>query len=196
MIQFLESGAFRLFCYLLAALGAVLAARREHAIHNESPNPGRWHLFWLAIGSTLAALGVARGTPLSRTIAGLVKGQVRGAGLYELRGPYQLAILVALLPICGVVTVAALQRIPTDRRQEFLPGSVAMIAVVAFAFSRFVSLHQLDAVLDRRDLGGIRLGALLEVVLLAFVTGATSWSMARRRSGADECRPKAAADVG
>ncbi len=196
MIYFLESGTFRLLCYFLAALGAVLAARREHARHPESPNPKRVPLLWLAIGSTLAVLGVVRGTQFSRLLADVVKGQVRGAGLYELRGPYQLAVLVALLPICGVVILVVLRGIPADRRREFLPISVAMIAVVAFAFSRFVSLHQFDAVIDRRDLGGIRLGALLEIVLLAFVMAATSWTMAPTRSGTGESAPKAAVDAG
>ncbi len=73
----------------------------------------------------------------------------------------------------GVVAVA-LRRVP-ERRSRYLPVAVAFFSIVGFATVRFVSLHEVDRLLARRDIGGIRLGTLVEFSLLALATAATIW---------------------
>ena len=55
----------------------------------------------------------------------------------------------------------------TTRDARYLPHVILLSTILAFAAIRLVSLHQVDTVLYRRDVAGVRIVALVELGLLA-----------------------------
>jgi hypothetical protein len=62
--------------------------------------------------------------------------------------------------------VTALWRVPA-RRRRYLPAALAVFTLMCFIGVRLISLHQIDAVMYRRDLAGARFGAVAELAILA-----------------------------
>ena len=67
------------------------------------------------------------------------------------------------------------------------PGAVVspLIETMADPAIRIVSLHQVDTVLHRTHIGGVRVGTLTELVLLVVASVATFWVPVGRRSTPD-----------
>lgn len=125
---------------------------------------------------------------MARSIADFGRGQVRGFGWYSLRGQYQQLTLGVLVAIWFVLVVVVIWRIPPSLRARYAPATIAILTVIAFALSRLVSFHRFDVLLDRRDIGGMRLGDVMEVVLLVMLVITTYRSTTnrhgiRRRAG-------------
>ena len=83
----------------------------------------------------------------------------------------------------GVAVVIAIWRVP-ERRRRYLPPALLVFTLVCFAGIRIISLHQIDAVLLRRDLAGAPIGIIIEhIVLLAIFTASLTMlvSSVRRR---------------
>jgi hypothetical protein len=53
--------------------------------------------------------------------------------------------------------------------------SVMVLTVGAYVAVRAVSLHQIDSVLYRRELSGLRVGTLIEYAVLLVAGAATMW---------------------
>jgi hypothetical protein len=64
-----------------------------------------------------------------------------------------------------VTVVIALWRVPA-RRRRYLPAALSVFTLMCFIGVRLISLHGIDALLYRRDLGGARFGAVVELALL------------------------------
>jgi hypothetical protein len=71
------------------------------------------------------------------------------------------------------VSVACL-RTP-ERRRRYLPMGLAVVTLAAFVAIRLVSLHQVDSVLYRRHIEGVRVGTLIELSLLLLTSVVTCW---------------------
>jgi hypothetical protein len=67
-----------------------------------------------------------------------------------------------------VVAVSLKNKPP--RRRRYLAHIVALSAIIAFAAIRLVSLHQVDSVLYRRDIGGVRIVSIVELLMLVAAT--------------------------
>ena len=159
----LDSGSLRVAAYcLLAALAAYWYARERVA----PPSPARWPTYWLLTAFLLLSMGVGRAGAIGDLVSELGREQARSSGWYEGRRSIQ-AVAVAVIAGAWVVSVVlAIWRVP-PRRRRYLPSVVVVSTLVMFATVRLVSLHQIDTVLYRRDIGGIRIVALVELMLLA-----------------------------
>jgi hypothetical protein len=188
----LDADAFRFACYVLAATAALVAFLVERRARSASGNPVLFPAFWLFQAVLLLAMGAAMASDAADAITDLGRERARADSWYFNRRTFQVPIVAAVGVAWLTSTFIAVWRIP-PRRRRYLPSVVLVGALVSFAAIRAVSLHQIDSVLYRTDLAGVRLVAILEIALLTALTAATAASVPRAIS-LIRSSPRAAAD--
>jgi hypothetical protein len=159
-----DSDGGRVLAYLVATAVALLAWWREH--RRGRSDPGLWSPFWLLSAAFFLAMAVARATDLGGLATELGRSEALEQGWYDERRRIQ-AYGAALVGAGWLVTVAvALWRVPA-RRRRYLPAALSMFTLMCFIGVRLISLHQIDALLYRRELAGAQFGAVVELAILA-----------------------------
>jgi hypothetical protein len=77
--------------------------------------------------------------------------------------------------------VVALWRAP-ERRRRYLPVALVVFTLMCYAGMRLVSLHQIDALLYHRELAGLKIDTVLELIGLGVALGSCVWAASRRRT--------------
>ncbi|MGI9598755.1 MAG: hypothetical protein ACR2QK_21505 [Acidimicrobiales bacterium] len=166
MNDLLETSAARFVAYGLAAAACFVAERRER--HQTSGRPGESrHGFWLAAGVLLVLLGTMRAVGVASVAADIGSAQARSLGWYDRRSPIQILVGAAVATGWLIAVVTVLRRVGPSRRRRHLAAAVVLLTIVVFATARFISLHRIDAFLERTGVIGIELGTLVELSLLA-----------------------------
>lgn len=165
--------------YVAAAIACFVVWNRLRSAADSDPSAARTGAFWLAAGILLAIMGVGRALGAT-LIADLGRRLARSEGWYDNRRPLQAAAAVGVT-ILLVAIVSALV-VSRRRRQELdVPMAIAMSALVAFAISRSVSLHEVEANLNGPKPLGLELGDWLELTLVLVAIGvATSRALQLR----------------
>jgi hypothetical protein len=161
----LDSGGLRVTSYLVVAAVALTWWRRERR-HPELASRSWWPTYWLTSAVLAATMAAGRLSSLDEIFGELGREQARSGGWYDARRPLQVVAVVVVGTVWLVGVVIAIWRVP-PRRRRYLPHAVVLSTVVGFALVRMISLHQIDAVLYRRDLGGVRIVSVVELTLLA-----------------------------
>lgn len=181
MVEILDSGGLRAAVYLVAAFVAVAIGARERT-HHDVDRLDLLPAFWFASALLLVLMGLARIGGVGDMIADFGRERAAADGWYEVRRVSQSigAIVVASAWLIGVLL--AIWRVP-PRRRRFLPVAIALFTLGCFAVVRVISLHHIDTVLYRTDIGGVRVVAIIELALLGatLATMATRWSIPTRR---------------
>ena len=170
MAELLDSGALRSGGYVVLAVFSVVIAVRERRVAAQAS--GRlWPTYWWLTAGVLLVVAVLHGTSLADLVAQVGRNEARDAGWYETRRSAQTVAVAGIAAVWVVSVVVAIWRVP-PRRRRYLPSAVAVSALLAFIAVRAISLHQIDALVYRRDLAGVRFVAVIELGLLV-VMGAT-----------------------
>jgi hypothetical protein len=162
MAEFIDSGALRVATYGVVALLAAwwgVRERREIA----ATGVDWWPFYWFLSASLLVVMGIGR--VVGDLVADFGRDQARSGGWYEARRALQ-AVVIAVALVWFVGVAVAVLRVP-PRRRRYLPHIVALSTLIAFAAIRLVSLHQVDTVLYRRDVAGVRIVAIADLFMLA-----------------------------
>jgi hypothetical protein len=162
MVDLLNSNALRVVAYGLVALLAGswgVRERRSIAMHNAE----WWPFYWFMSTALLAVIGAGRA--FGDLISEIGREQARSNGWYDTRRTVQAAFVIAVVVVWLLGVVIAVLRVP-PRRRRYLPHVILLSTIIAFAAIRLVSLHQIDTVLYRRDVAGVRIVALVELSLL------------------------------
>ena len=173
MLSWADTNWMRVVAYIVVAGLCFLAGRRQHA-----SDPGVWAPFWPMTAAVLLAMAVGRAGGIAEWIADLARSEARGDGWYETRRRYQAIVVGAIGAVWAVSVLTACWRIP-ERRRRYLPMMVVVMTIGAYVAVRMVSLHQVDSLLYRRDLLGMRIGTLTEYLLLAIAGAGTFWTPTR-----------------
>jgi len=80
-----------------------------------------------------------------------------------------MAVIAALGGALVAAVTIALGKVDATRRR-YLPEAIVVLALAAFAAVRLVSLHQVDALLYRRRIEGVKVDAVIELAVLAVAT--------------------------
>jgi hypothetical protein len=169
MLGWADQNWLRMVAYLAVAGLALLAARREPA-----DRVATWRPFWPLTASIFVVMALGRAGGLAEWVIGQFRGEAYEAGWYDERRPLQAAVVIAVGGAWLVSVAVACWRIP-ERRRRYLPMSVMVLTVGAYVAVRAVSLHQIDSVLYRRELSGLRVGTLIEYAVLLVAGAATMW---------------------
>lgn len=183
MAELLDSGALRSGGYVVLAVLSVVIAVRERRVAARSSGD-LWPAYWWLTAVVLLVVAVAHGTALADLVARFGRDEARAAGWYDTRRNAQTLAVAGIAAAWAVSVVVAIWRVP-PRRRRYLPSAVAVSALLAFIAVRAISLHQIDTLVYRRDLAGVRFVAVIELGLLA-VAGTT---MAVRLDPTRGCRP-------
>lgn len=73
-----------------------------------------------------------------------------------------------------MLMMTTIWRVP-ERRSRYLPASLVLVGLMCFAAGRTISFHYVDSLLYRRDIGGVRLVAPIELLLLSAAVASASW---------------------
>lgn len=162
----------RVIGYVLLVVLSFVALGRER--RRASEVDGVWPPFWMWTAGFLAVMALGRAGDIGSLLGDLGRGRAVDSGWYESRRPLQ-AVVVAALGVGWLVIVSvACWRTP-ERRRRYLPMGIMVITLAAYAAIRVVSLHQVDGLLHRRDIAGVRVGTVTESVLLIVTALVTLW---------------------
>lgn len=164
LIDALDSNALRVGAYLVAAAVAMWWGARERRYPDEQ-RVGSWPLYWFISAAVLAIMGLARSLGVAEVLGEVGREQARSGGWYDARRAFQAAAVGVVATVWMTTVVLAILRVP-PRRRRYLPHVVMLSAIVAFAGIRLISLHHIDTLLYRRDIGDVRVVAIVELLLL------------------------------
>ena len=110
----------------------------------------------------MSALLVARISGAGSALSDLGRQEALKGGWYWSRRPLQ-ALAVAVLGVASTLVAVALLRRAAGRAAQYLPAALCVLALVAFALTRLVSLHQVDTLLYRRPIVGVKIASIAEL---------------------------------
>ena len=168
--------------YATAGVLAVALGVVEHRANRRSES-GYWPTFWFATGGLLLLMALGRASDVGELLTELGRDQARSGGWYETRRSLQTWVIGGVAASWTTIVAVAVWRVP-ERRRRYLPSAIAVFTLVGYAGIRLVSLHQIDAVLHRREAAGVTIGALVEVGLLVLILAVTASRLPRRRDNA------------
>jgi hypothetical protein len=189
MVDVLDSSALRVVAYgVVALLTAVWGVRERRwiAVHRVD----WWPPYWFTSAALLAILGVGRAGAIGDRISEIGREQARSGGWYDTRRTLQAAFVIAIAVVWFIGVIIAVLRVP-PRRRRYLPHVILLSTIIALAAIRLVSLHQIDTVLYRRDVAGVRVVAIVELGLLAITALVTVVTARFPRDSSDLVQPLA-----
>lgn len=167
-----DSNAIRISGYVLVAVLVLVARRRED--RRVRGADGVWPAFWTVTCLFLLAMALGRAVEAGDLISTLGRSAADDGGWYGSRRPVQAAILIGVGALWFVAVTVALWRTP-ERRRRYLPVGLMVVTLAAFAAGRLVSLHQVDSLLYRTNVVGVRVSTVAELTLLSLTGLATLW---------------------
>lgn len=181
MLAWADDEWLRSAAYLMTAVACVVAARFDRGAS------GHWAPFWPVTAALFVAMTIGRTGQLAEWATEVARQRAYDDGWYPTRRRLQAAVAVAVGVLWAITVAAAIWRVPA-RRRHYLSIVVASLSAVAFVALRVVSLHQIDTVLHRREVEGLRVGTLAEYTINATTLGAVAWvplrAFDRRAAGA------------
>ncbi|MGE0600110.1 MAG: hypothetical protein AB7J35_09405 [Dehalococcoidia bacterium] len=152
------SDVVRFFALGILALSCFLAGRRSSAADRRALQ---------FMGGLAAILGLLLITDAIGASVEIVRSIARHDGLYQRRRPFQAAVIVAVVIAC-LLMLPALLRIARKTSRPIQASLVGMTMLCGFLVIRAISLHQVDAILNRRQgLPRLNLGDSVELILIA-----------------------------
>jgi hypothetical protein len=160
------SGVARLTAYGACAIVCAAVGVRERRQARDAD--ATRSVFWFATAVVLAALGVATAGDLGQLLADAGRREAAQHGWYGVRRSYQAAAVAALGGVwIGTLAVAVL-RAP-ERHRRYIPVAASVATLLAFDALRTISLHQVDWLLYRHEVGGLRIASAMELALILAV---------------------------
>jgi hypothetical protein len=176
VLSWLDTTWCSVLSYILALTITLLLGLSERRTCRISPSAtsSLWPGFWFATTILLLAMATGRATDSGELLAEFGRAQARSEGWYRTRRTAQAWVVGAIATAWIVTVFVAIWRVP-ERRRRYLPTAVVVVTLVCYAGARMISFHPVDAVLYRNDLGGARLGAVIEFAIVWCVIGVTAW---------------------
>lgn len=182
----LNSNEFRVLAYTVAAIACAVAGVREALRKRQKPE--LWPTFWFVTAAFFVVIATARVADVADLVTQIGRDTAIAQGWYDHRRKYQAMAVAAVTGIWFVAVVISLWRVPA-RRRRYLPAAVVAFSLLAFGGIRAVSLHQIDAVLYRRPIHGVKIDAIVELTGLVLAIALTFWQPRRDRRPAPSPPP-------
>jgi len=161
----LEDHTFQTTMFVIAALACLYAGSRSlRAAGGWSRRLATPTAFWFLFGSVLLFLAIAKLVGLQHLLGSQVRDFAREDGFYDVRRSYQRLANYAVVGFALLVFAGGIVIWVKKWFVMILPLA-AILVLLAFVAIRAISLHNVDTLLYRTDLLGVRVGALVEVIL-------------------------------
>jgi hypothetical protein len=162
------SGVILAFFYFGAAWLAHVAARR-------TPDSRAWRVF----SYILLALGINKPFDFQVLVTRFARGQALSEGWYGRRRVFQAAMILLVLALSAVVVVVGGRMV--RRSHEILLPFATIVYLLTLLLVRAISLHQVDAVMTRWRVFGLRVGLVLELMGIVTMILTTAFAIRRAR---------------
>jgi hypothetical protein len=172
MAAFLNSNELRVAGYVAVTVAALVAGWREHRRRDDEPS--LWPTFWWLTSAVLFLMAAGRAFGVSGLISDFGRHQALAGGWYDRRRKFQAVVVGGVGAIWLITVIVALWRVP-ERRRHYLPMALMVFSLMCFAGIRLISLHQIDGLLERRHIAGVKIGALTELIGLTVSIAVTFW---------------------
>lgn len=128
---------------------------------------GKLRIFWLGLSIILLLLAVNKQLDLQSALTAAGRCLSKAQGWYEDRRSVQIAFILAILVICGVIAAVLLW---VMRREIPLiwPALIGIVSLLAFIAIRAAGFHHFDQLIGF-EVGGIRMNAVLELGGIVFI---------------------------
>ena len=180
MLDMLNSNTWMVLTYAVVAALAAFTGIREQSAQASHRTLDLVPAFWFLTSTLFLTMAIAHACELGGAVADYARRGAYNDGWYDARSSLQVIAVGAVAVLWAIVTLLALWRIP-ERRRRYLPITIAITTLLCFSAIRLVSLHVVDTVLYRRNLQGVRVGVVVEFVLVAVAALVIDWG--RRRAG-------------
>lgn len=181
----MDPDLLRLGAYGLAAVVCLQVGCRERSEPPGLRPPGRWPAFLFMTAAVLLVMAAGATGHVDDWITDIGRRRARAEGWYDQRRDLQALLVGSVGVIWAAVTAIAIWRVP-ERRRRYLASALVVFTLMCLAGVRLTSLHQVDAVLLRRQIAGMRIGLALEMALLGLLVVTTYWHpFDERRGGRD-----------
>ena len=156
MAELAQSCWLPCFGYATAAALAAAVGRRNRQLGDEAS------LFWYMTSGVLALMAVGRVVDLGNALADFGRRTASSQGWSDMRRPVQAVTVLVIIILVSALASVAIRR-TSSRWNPDVAMTVVVTLLVGLAAVRSISLHQLDALLDRNWIG-MRVGVVLELV--------------------------------
>jgi len=170
----MDPDLLRLVAYGLAAGACLQVGWRERSVPPGLRPAGRWPAFLFMTAAVLLVMAAGATGHVDDWLTDIGRRRARADGWYEQRRDLQALLVGSVGVIWFVVTAIAIWRVP-ERRRRYLASALVVFTLMCLAGVRLTSLHQVDAVLLRRQIAGVTIGLALEMGLLALLVVTTYW---------------------
>ena len=165
LVNLLNSEWIGIASYVVAAVACICAGQRErHA--GSTPTAEVWPWFWTLAGGSLVLMAVARIGRVGGRLYFVGRREAEAGGWYGSRRPLQAFVVAILAVVALAIVIVGVRRIGVAGRR-YAPTLVMLFGLFLFSLIRIVSLHQIDSVLYRHPIHGVRVGPVLDL----FCTG-------------------------
>jgi hypothetical protein len=175
----LDSNGLRVLAYTVAAIACVAAGVRE--VRYKRGRPELWPTFWFVTGAFFAVIALGRASGIAGLATELGRETAINQGWYDQRRKYQAMVVATVTGIWFITVVISLWRVPA-RRRRYLPEAIVAFSLLAFGGVRAVSLHQIDAVLYRLPIHGVKIDAIVDLTGVVLAIALTFWQPRRDRA--------------
>lgn len=183
MFGWADANWLRVCGYVSVAVLAVVAARRGRGHPAET-----WKPFWVLTGGLFVVMALGRVGAVSDFLTTRVRELARSEGWYAARHGWQVIVVEALLLAFLLALIVVGLRMRASR-PRYVPMTMIVLVITAYAAIRLVSLHEVDTLLHRHRYAGVRLGAIAEYGLLVAAGVCALWTSAPAHPEADELAP-------
>ncbi|HEY8172408.1 MAG TPA: hypothetical protein VIH21_04920 [Dehalococcoidia bacterium] len=182
MSELLNSNGLRALAYLVAGLLCLVASTRE-VDAADSRTQQLVRLFWLGLAAMLVVLAFSRMFDLGPWLTDRGRDMAKAQGWYDERRRFQSRAVEAIL-LAGAmgVFIGVLWFFRAAYREHPL-AFIAAVYIVCFVLVRAISLHQVDSVLYRHPVHGVRVNALLELAGIGLMIAAAAVPLLRPGEG-------------
>lgn len=164
MAAILDTEAGRVVPYLLAAILCAALGWRERRLQHRGRRDV-WPPFWF-LSAVFLLVPAAGHVGLGEIVADLGRRAARRDGWYQARRGLQALAVCGIAATWGIGVLVAIWGAP-DRRRRYLPSVMMLSGLLCFAAIRLISLHQVDTLLYRRSIAGVRFVVIVESVAMA-----------------------------
>jgi len=177
LANLLDSTRLRDVAYVVVAGLTIWAFVSERRLIGRDPgaNASIWPSYWLVTAGVVLAMAFGR-AGLADIVTEIGREQALERNWYEARREVQVVAVGLIGCAWFVAVVLAIWRVP-PRRRRYLPNVLAVATLVALAAVRLISLHHIDALLYRTDIGGVRFVAFAELGILAGTVITIVWAL-------------------
>jgi hypothetical protein len=175
----LDSNPLIVAAYAATAFACWYAGGRARSREVDDDDDSEWATFWYVIAVALALVGLVRLFGIADDFSSFMHRKAQDEGWYLRRREFQVPVVIAVV-VLWIVAIPFAWRAVRDRSRRVQLAAVVAVSLLCFSVIRVISLHQVDHLVYRESVFGVRVATWLELGALAALCALACIERARR----------------